>query len=65
MPIGREHPVVGTSLNNLATLLQATRRTDEAAAAYKPALDIFQAQLQADHPNIEAARDNYIELTSN
>ena len=45
-------------LNNLAGLLGATDRLDEAAPMYRRALAIFENSLGADYPNTVVVRGN-------
>ena len=47
-----------TTMNNLATLLQATNRLSEAEPLMRRALEIFEASLGADHPNTVIVRKN-------
>ena len=56
---GSEHPKVATDLNNLAQLLQATNRLDEAEPLMRRAVQIFTASLGPDHPNTKIVRGNY------
>jgi hypothetical protein len=41
---GPDHPAVGSDLNNLAALLQATNRPGEAEPLYRRALAIHEAR---------------------
>ncbi len=57
--IGTAHPEYAKHLNNLANLLQAMARTDEAGPLYVAALEIFRAKLGPDHPNTKTLEANY------
>ena len=57
--LGLEHPDVAITLNNLATLLKALGKLDEAAQYYRRALTIFERALSPEHPNLVACRKNY------
>jgi tetratricopeptide (TPR) repeat protein len=52
---GPAHPDVATALNNLALLLKATNRLDEAEPLMRRALAIDEQSFGSDHPNF--ARD--------
>ena len=59
---GPDHPEVAACLNNLALLLQATNRLAEAEPLFRHAvaiLEAFTAKTGYQHPNLEAARQNY------
>ena len=47
-----------TTMNNLATLLQATNRLSEAEPLMRRALEICEASLGAEHPNTVIVRKN-------
>ena len=49
---GLDHPDVARDLNNLATLLQATNRLDEAEPLVRRALAIYEQSYGSDHPNV-------------
>ncbi len=51
-------PNVATALNNLAELLKATNRLDEAEGMYKRAVEIFEKSLGAEHPDTVTVREN-------
>lgn len=53
---------MATSLNNLATLLQATHRLTEAEPLYRRALAICEESLGMEHPNTVTARENLAAL---
>ena len=60
--LGAEHPNVATALNNLAQLLQATNRLEEAELLSRRAVEIllrFAAETGHPHPNLDAAIENY------
>ena len=59
---GPDHPNVAIRLNNLALLLQATNRLDEAEPLMRRALVIlvtFGRQTGYDHPNLRMFAENY------
>lgn len=49
---------MATDLNNLAGLLRATNRLDEAEPLFRRALAIMEASLGPDHPNTVIVREN-------
>ena len=53
--LGRDHPDVATSLNNLADLYQAMGRYAEAEPLYRRSLAIREKQLGRDHPDVATA----------
>jgi hypothetical protein len=55
---GPDHPAVATDLNNLAQLLQAMNRLNEAEPFMRRALETFERTLGADHPNTMTVRGN-------
>ena len=55
---GNEHPNVAIRLNNLAQLLKATNRMDEAEPLMRRALDIFERSFGPDHPSTKTVREN-------
>jgi tetratricopeptide (TPR) repeat protein len=60
--LGPDHPKLATHLNNLAQLLRATDRPDEAEPLYRRALDIDQAALGPNHPRIAGHLNNLAQL---
>jgi hypothetical protein len=54
----------GERLNNLASVVQVQRRSEEARPLYQQALGILQATLPADHPNIASLKTNIASLPS-
>ncbi len=52
------HPIIATSLNNLAELLRAQNKLAEAEPLYREALEINKAALPAVHPNIANGLNN-------
>jgi len=56
--LGPDHLDVASDLNNLAALLEATNRLDEAEPLMRRALAIFEQSLGEDHPKTQAARKN-------
>ncbi len=57
--IGTEHPEYAMRLNNLALLLRAMGRYDEAEPLYVEALEILRAKLGPDHPTTKTVEVNY------
>ncbi len=57
--IGTAHPEYAKHLNNLANLLQAMARTDEAGPLFVEALEVFRAKLGPDHPSTKTGEANY------
>jgi tetratricopeptide (TPR) repeat protein len=55
---GKEHPNVAIALNNLAGLLQATDRLDEAEPMYRRAIEIGEASYGPDHPDVAIDLNN-------
>ncbi len=53
-----DHPNVAIALNNLAGLLYADGRTDEAEPLFRRALAIWEHCLGPDHPNVASALNN-------
>ena len=58
------HPDLAESLNNLGVLLKKLGRREEAVEAYRRALEIFEQTLSADHPKLNAVRENLKKLQS-
>ncbi len=48
--LGKDHPDVAKSLNNLALLYYAQGKYDEAEPMYRRALEIYEKSLGKDHP---------------
>jgi hypothetical protein len=62
---GAEHPNVALRLNNLAQLLQATNRLEEAEPLSRRSLAIlllFTRRTGHQHPNFETTLANYVNL---
>ena len=55
---GETHAEVGATINNLATLLQATNRLAEAEPLMKDAVRIFENSLGSGHPNTVTVKGN-------
>ena len=55
---GAEHPSYAVSLNNLASLLEATGRYAEAEPLYQQALEIVRTTLGAEHPSYAVTLNN-------
>ena len=55
---GPEHPAVARDLNNLAQLLGATNRLDEAEPLYRRALEIDEASFGPEHPEVAIRLNN-------
>lgn len=56
--LGAEHPLVATSLNNLAFLYDSQRRYSEAEPLYLQALEICEQRLGVNHLNTATVREN-------
>ena len=59
---GPEHPNVATDLNNLALLLQATNRLEEAEPLMRRALAIDEKSYGPEHPNVATDLNNLAQL---
>ena len=60
--LGAEHPALATRLNNLAELLRATGRYEEAEPLYRRAMSITEKVLGAEHPALAKRLNNLAEL---
>src|SRR5260370_773531 len=60
--LGTNHPLVATSLNNLAELYRAQGRYAEAETLYQRALAVREKALGLDHPNVAQSLNNLAEL---
>ena len=60
--LGREHPSVAITLNNLGVNARRRGRSDEAEALYRRALEILEPRVDADHPNLALTRRNLARL---
>ena len=56
--LGPDHPRVAIRLNNLAQLLQATNRLEDAEPLMRRALAILEASLPDHHPWVQGGRRN-------
>ena len=56
--LGNEHPLVATSLNNLAELYKSTGRYAEAEPLYKRSLEIREKTLGREHPSVATSLNN-------
>ncbi|MBD2298525.1 tetratricopeptide repeat protein [Nostoc sp. FACHB-190] len=56
--LGKEHPFVATSLNNLATLYQAQGKYQQAEPLYQRSLAIFEKVLGKEHPDVAESLNN-------
>ena len=56
--LGPEHPDVAIDLNNLAQLLQATNRLEEAEPLMRRALAIDEKSYGPEHPNVAIDLNN-------
>jgi tetratricopeptide (TPR) repeat protein len=56
--LGAEHPDTGTSLNNLASLLESQGDYAGAKRVYERALAISEKALGAEHPSTKIIREN-------
>jgi len=59
---GTEHPEVAIDLNNLALLLKATNRLDEAEPLMRRALAIDEKSFGPDHPEVATVLNNLARL---
>ena len=59
---GPEHPNVAIGLNNLALLLQATNRLEEAEPLMRRALAIDEKSYGPEHPNVAIGLNNLAQL---
>ena len=57
--LGRDHPDVAGSLNNLAVLYYHQGAYQKAAEAFERIITIFEKALGPDHPNLAVAMGNY------
>ncbi len=55
---GEKHHDIGISLNNLATLLQQSGKTNQARELFARSLTIFEKTLGADRPNTRLCQEN-------
>ncbi|MBI4781936.1 MAG: tetratricopeptide repeat protein [Oscillatoriophycideae cyanobacterium NC_groundwater_1537_Pr4_S-0.65um_50_18] len=60
--LGKNHPAVATSLNNLAALYESTGRYSDAEPLYVRSLQIREQQLGADHPDTALSLNNLAAL---
>jgi len=60
--LGREHPNVAQSLNNLAELYQAQGNYSQAQPLYQRSLAIREKALGKEHPNVAQSLNNLAEL---
>jgi adhesin HecA-like repeat protein len=60
--LGKDHPNVAASLNNLAGLYDAQGRYDEAEPLYKRALEILEKSLGEKHPGTVTVSENLAAL---
>ena len=60
--LGKEHPDVATSINNLATLYQAMRSYSQAELLYQRSLAIREKVLGKDHPDVANSLNNLAAL---
>ena len=56
--LGNEHPLVATSLNNLAELYRVIGRYSEAEPLYKRSLEIREKTLGSEHPSVAQSLNN-------
>ncbi len=59
---GKEHAYVGTALNNLAQLLQATNRLSEAESQFRRALAIYEVSYGENHPYVSTVLNNLAQV---
>ena len=60
--LGKDHPDVAQSLNNLAGLYQTEGRYTEAEPLYRRSLQIYEIHLGKDNPNVANSLNNLAEL---
>jgi tetratricopeptide (TPR) repeat protein len=60
--LGKDHPEVAIRYNNLAGLLRAQGKYDQAEPLYRRAIEIFQTKLGLDHPDTVTVRESYDRL---
>src|SRR5712691_9066154 len=56
--LGRDHPAVATSLNNLAELYRSQGRYADAEPLYRRSLAIWEKALGRDHPDVALSLNN-------
>ena len=59
---GQDHPDVAIDLNNLARLLQDTKRLAKAEPLMRQSCVIFLSSLGLDHPSSRTTLGNYIKI---
>ena len=52
------HPDIGDSMNNLASVLKSLNQLKEAEVLYREALNFFKANLLPNHPDIGTSMNN-------
>ncbi|WP_020559052.1 tetratricopeptide repeat protein, partial [Thiofilum flexile] len=57
--LGKDHPEVATSLNNLAVLYESMGEYAKALTLYERSLAINEKVLGKNHPNTKITRENY------
>ncbi|MFM6897221.1 MAG: tetratricopeptide repeat protein, partial [Microcystis panniformis] len=62
--LGKEHPDVAKSLNNLANLYDSQGRYTEAEPLYLEAINIFRERLGENHPHTQTVYRNYLKMLS-
>ena len=60
--LGRHHPELASTLNNLAAIHRAQGRETAAADDYRRALDVLVGAVDESHPTLAAVRTGYAEL---
>ncbi|MDB9313906.1 tetratricopeptide repeat protein, partial [Spirulina sp. CS-785/01] len=60
--LGQEHPLVATSLNNLALLYESQGRYAEAEPLYRQALEMVKRLLGQEHPDVAQSLNNLAAL---
>jgi Tfp pilus assembly protein PilF len=60
--LGKEHPDVATSLNNLAMLYKKLGKNSQAKPLYQRSLAILEKSLGEEHPSTKAVRNNLQKL---
>ena len=61
--LGREHPDVAVTLNNLGVLYRAQKRFLDAQLCYRRAYAIFSNTFYPEHPSVQTCASNLARLT--
>ena len=60
--LGRTHPELAPTLNNLAVLARADGRDPEAERLYQRALSCLECAVESTHPSLTSCLENYAAL---